>query len=46
MLVKYNEVVFVFFEEEDGILRFSEYVLMLEMFVLVLEGMKWVGDVN
>lgn len=46
MLVKHNEAVFVPFEEEDGIPRFSEYVPTLETFASVLEGTKRAGDVN
>lgn len=46
MLVKHNDAVFVPFEEEDGIPRFSEYVPTLETFASVLEGTKRAGDVN
>ncbi|WVO20495.1 uncharacterized protein IAS62_001792 [Cryptococcus decagattii] len=46
MLVKHNDAVFVPFEEDDGIPRFSEYVPTLETFASVLEGTKRAGDVN
>lgn len=46
MLVKHNDAVFVPFEEDDGIPRFSEYVPTLETFASVLEGTKRAGDAN